>query len=194
MVTIGYSYPYVAKYDGSSGTDKYTDGTSLGAGVSYSDSIEVGENNDFHANNQIEESETGTFVSGEATIVIDGITPEGAKLFFGLSETAEVESTTWLKYNDKAKIPELGYGHVKKTKNKGKVQYWGFILPRIQLFIPSEKLETQKGKIDWQTQELKAAILSSLNGNHDWKCVTETPFDTEQAAHEAVKAYLSQTA
>ena len=192
MVTIGYSYPYIAKYDGSGGQDKYTGGMDFGEGVGYSDSIEVSESNDFYANNKISESDTGKFVSGEATITINGITPEAAKMVFGITETTEVETTTWLKYNDDTKSPELGYGHVKKTRENGQDKYWGFVLPRVALSIPSEKLETQQEKINWQTQEVKATILRSLNGKHDWKAVSETSFNTETEAYEAVKAFLSQ--
>lgn len=193
MVTIGYSFPYVAKYDGSSGTDKYTEGMDLGAGVSYSDSIEVAEDNNFYANNTVDESDSGTFVSGEATVTINGLKVEAAKLILGIKNTASVAETTWAKYDDDTKPTEFGYGHVKKTREKGKDQYWGFVLTRVVFNIPGETAETQEQEINWQTQELTATILRSINGKHEWRAVTETPFESEQEAYDAVKAYLSQT-
>lgn len=192
MVTIGYSYPYIALYDGSTGSDKYTQGMDLGSGVSYSDSIEVADDNDFYANNRVDESETGKFVSGEATITVNGLTAAVAKVVLGVKNQTEVSTTQWDDYDDDAAPPEIGYGHVKKVREKGEDKYIAVVYPRMQLNIPSSSAETQEKEINWQTQELTAKIFRSLNGKHKWKSEVPTPFSTEAEAYAAVKAYLSQ--
>ena len=192
MVTIGYSKPYVALYNGSTGQDVYTGGMDLGGGVSYSDSIDVADDNNFYADNKIDESETGTFVSGEATITVNYLSATAAKMVLGLTNQIEVGDVQWDSYDDDANPPEIGYGHVKKVMNAGVIQYIGFVLPRVKMALPSEAAETQGESIDWQTQELTATIMRSINGNHPWRCVADTPFDTEDEAYAAVKAFLSQ--
>lgn len=195
MVTIGYSHPYVAKYDGSGGTDKYTEGMDLGGGVSFSDSIEVSDDNDFYANDVVDESETGKFVSGEATITINKLVATAAKMVLGLKNQTSVKSgsTTWDDYDDDMTPPDIGYGHVKKVRDKGADKYIAVVYPRIKMNIPSEAIETQEKEINWQTQELTAKILRSLNGKHKWKCEVPTPFESKEEAYNAVKAFLSQS-
>ena len=192
MVTIGYSKPYVALYNGSTGQDVYTEGMDLGGGVSYSDSIEVADDNDFYADNRVDETESGVFTSGEATMTVNYLSAAAAKMVLGLTNQQEVSTTQWDAYDDDANPPDIGYGHVKKVMDGGVVQYIGFVLPRIKMALPSESAETQGESIDWQTQELTATIMRSLNGKHPWRYVAETPFDTEDEAYAAVKAFLSQ--
>ena len=193
MVTIGYSKPYVALYNGSTGQDAYTEGMNLGGGVSYSDSIEVADDNDFYADNRVDETESGVFTSGEATITINYLSATAAKMVLGLTNQQTVSTTKWDAYDDDTTPPDVGYGHVKKVMDGGVVQYIGFVLPRVKFALPSESAETQGESIDWQTQELTATIMRSLNGKHSWRYVTETPFDTEDEAYQAVVAFLSQT-
>lgn len=194
MVTIGYSKPYVALYNGSTGQDVYTEGMDLGGGVSYSDSIEVADDNDFYADNRIDETESGVFTSGEATITVNYLSAAAAKMVLGLSNQTTVGDVQWDDYDDDANPPDVGYGHVKKVMDAGVVQYIGFVLPRVKFALPNESSETQGESIDWQTQELTAAIMRSLNGKHKWRDVADTPFTTEDEAYAAVKAFLSQGA
>lgn len=193
MVTIGYSKPYVALYDGSSGTDKYTEGMDLGAGVSYSDSIEVAEDNDFYANNVVDESDTGRFVSGDANITINGLQATAAKMILGIkNQTTVASDTEWDDYDDDTAPPDLGYGHVKMVREKGVDKFIAVVYPRIKFNMPAESIKTKEKEIDWQTQELTATIMRSLNGKHKWKCEVPTPFTTEEEAYAAVKDFLSQ--
>ena len=194
MITIGYSYPYVAKYDGSGETDKYTEGMDLGSGVNFSDSIEVADDNDFYANNVVDESETGKFVSGEATITINGLVAAAAKMILGIANTTSVTSTKWDDYDDETNPPDVGYGHVRKVREKGVDKYIAVVYPRVKFNIPSSSAETQEKEINWQTQELTAKILRSQNGKHIWKSEVQTAFTSEMEAYNALKAYLSQGA
>lgn len=194
MVTIGYSKPYVALYNGSTGKDVYTEGMDLGGGVSYSDSIEVADDNDFYADNRVDETESGVFTSGEATMTVNYLSPTAAKMILGITNQTTVGDVQWNDYDDDANPPEVGYGHVKKVMNNGVVQYMAFALPRIKFSLPSESAETQGESIDWQTQELTATIMRSLNGKHKWRDDANDAFDTEEEAYAAVKAFLSQGA
>ena len=191
MVTIGYSKPYIALYNGEGGKDAYTGGMDLGGGVSYSDSIEVADDNDFYADNRVDESETGVFVSGEATIIINALSEMAAKMALGIKNQTSVSETQWNDYDDDTAPPDLGYGHVKKVRDKGEDKYIPFVLTRIKFNLPSEALETQGENIDWQPQELTAKIMRSKNGKHAWRSVGSA-MDTEEAAYAAVKAFLSQ--
>lgn len=194
MVTIGYSKPHIALYNGEGGKDTYTSQMSLGGGVSYSDSIEVADDNDFYADNRVDETESGVFTSGEAAITVNYLSAEAAKMALGLKNQTAVGDVQWDDYDDDATPPDLGYGHVKKVMDDGAIKYIAFILPRVKMALPSESAETQGETIDWQTQELTATIMRSLNGKHPWRAVADTPFDTEDEAEAAVVAYLSQTA
>lgn len=194
MVGSGFSKPYVALYSGSGGKDTYTNGMSLGGGVGYSDSIEVADDNDFHADNRVDETESGVFTSGEATITVNYLSPEAAKMVLGLTNQTTVGSVQWDDYDDDTTPPDIGYGHVKQVVENGVTKYAAFILPRVKMALPSESAETRGESIDWQTQELTATIMRSLNGKHKWRSVPPKFFDTEDEAAAAVVAYLSQTA
>lgn len=194
MVGSGFSKPYVALYSGSGGKDTYTNGMSLGGGVGYSDSIEVADDNDFHADNRVDETESGVFTSGEATITVNYLSPEAAKMVLGLTNQTTVGSVQWDDYDDDTTPPDIGYGHVKQVVENGVTKYAAFILPRVKMALPSESAETRGESIDWQTQELTATIMRSLNGKHKWRSVPPKFFDTEDEAAAAVVAYLSQSA
>ena len=194
MVGSGFSKPYVALYSGSGGKDTYTKGMSLGGGVGYSDSIEVADDNDFYADNRVDETESGVFTSGEATITVNYLSPEAAKMVLGLTNQTTVGDVQWDDYDDDTTPPDIGYGHVKQVVENGVIKYAAFILPRVKMALPSESAETRGESIDWQTQELTATIMRSLNGKHKWRSVLPKFFDTEGEAEAAVVAYLSQTA
>ena len=194
MVGSGFSKPYVALYSGSGGKDTYAKGMSLGGGVGYSDSIEVADDNDFYADNRVDETESGVFTSGEATITVNYLSPEAAKMVLGLANQTTVGDVQWDDYDDDTTPPDIGYGHVKQVVENGVTKYAAFILPRVKMALPSESAETRGESIDWQTQELTATIMRSLNGKHKWRSVPPKFFDTEDEAAAAVVAYLSQTA
>lgn len=193
MVTTGYSDPYVALYKGEGGKDSYTGGMVLGGGVSYTDSITAADDNNFYADNQIDESESGVFQSGEATITINYLQPAAATMVLGLTTQQEVGSVQWDGYDDQTDPPYIGYGHVKKVMDNGVEKYYGVVYPRIKMALPNESSTTQGETIDWQTQELSATITRSLNGTHAWRWVSNTPFTTRDEAKAAVVAFLSQS-
>lgn len=194
MVTIGYSKPYVALYSGEGGKDTYTGGMALGGGVSYSDSIDVADDNNFYADNMIDESESGVFTGGSADISVNFLSQTAAKMILGLKSTTSVGDTQWNLYDDESTPPDIGYGHVKKVMDNGDIKWVPFVLPRVKFNLPAESAETQEDSINWQVQELSLTIMRSLNGTHPWRAITNEVYNTEAEAYEAVTAYLSQSA
>lgn len=197
MVTTGFSKPYVAKYSNVGTTVTYSDGQLLGRGVSLSLDINTADDNNFHTDNVISETENSQFVSGNATTTIDGLEPAAATLIFGLPSTTNVEvnekQVAFQGYGDAMDPPYLGYGCVRRTRMNGVDQYWPLILPKIRYAIPSESMATQEDGIDWQTQELTATVLRDDTAAHNWKYLSAEGMSTEAEAEAAVKAFLNIT-
>lgn len=192
MVTTGFSKPYVAKYSNTGSAVTYSGGLKLGRGVSFSMEPEVAEDNDFYCDNIVGETEGAQFLKGTATITIDGLEPEAAKLILGLPETYEVEEITLQGYGD-MNPPYVGYGHVRRTQMNGVVKYWPVVHPKIRFSIPKEETETQEEKINWQTQETTATVIRDDSTNRYWKITTPEGYDTEAEAEEVVKKLLNIT-
>lgn len=198
MVTTGYSKPYVAKYSNEGTAVTYSGGMPLGRGVSLSVDVEVADDNNFHADNVVAETENSKFVSGSATITVDGLSNDAATLVFGLPEPEEVqvsESPVQMQgYGEALDPPYVGYGCVKRTQDHGKVEFWPVILPKIKFALLSEEMATQEENIEWQTQELSAAIERDDTTAKNWKRVSATGFPTEAEAYAVVTAILGQKA
>lgn len=198
MVTTGFSKPYVAKYSNTGQTVTYSGAMKLGRGVSVSVEIDTADDNNFYADNVVEETETSQFTSGTAAITVDGLEPEAAVLVYGITgeKTVTVDETPvkFQAYGDKMNPPYLGFGCVRRTMMKGVTQYWPYILPKIKINLPSEEMATQEDLIDWQTQELNAMIQRDDTEDHNWKYITEEGMDTEAEAEAAVQAFLNYQA
>ena len=194
MVTTGFSKPYVAKYSNEGTTVTYTEGMPLGRGVSLSLNIETADDNNFYADNVIAETESGKFTNGSANITVDGLSNDAATLIFGLPEPEEVqvsESPVEMQgYGEALDPPYVGYGCVRRTQHKGKVEYWPVILPKIKFAVPSEEMATQEENIEFQTQELSATIERDDTTFKNWKRVSATGFPTEAEAYAVVTSIL----
>lgn len=196
MVTTGFSMPYVAKYANTGTTVTYTSGMDLARGVSLSLEIDTADDNNFYANNVLAEVETAQFTSGSATVTVDGLSNEAATLIFGLPaptslEVGAPETTVQMQgYGEAMNPPYVGFGCVRRTQMEGKVEYWPLILPKIKFGLPSDEMDTQENQIDWQTQELTAAIQRDDTTAKNWKVISAEGLDTEAEAYAAVKAFL----
>ena len=197
MVTTGFSKPYVSEYSNTGTTVTYSNGMSLGRGVSLSLDIDTADDNNFYADNVIAETENSQFVSGSATITVDGLDPAAATLIFKLPATSNVEvggkQVAFQGYGEGMEPPYLGYGCVRRTRMNGEDKYWPVILPKIRFAIPSESMATQENSIDWQTQELTATVLRDDTVAHNWKYLSAEGMSTEAEAESAVKAFLNIT-
>lgn len=196
MVTTGFSMPYVAQYANTGTTVTYTSGMDLARGVSLSLEIDTADDNNFYANNVLAEVETAQFTSGKATVTVDGLSNEAATLIFGLPaptslEVGAPETTVQMQgYGEALNPPYVGFGCVRRTQMEGKVEYWPLILPKIKFGLPSDEMDTQENQIDWQTQELTAAIQRDDTTAKNWKVISAEGLDTEAEAYAAVKAFL----
>lgn len=186
-ILTGFSLPYVALYGHNGTTVTYTSGQKLARGVSVSIEPESGDENVFYADNIAAESTPGVFTNGTVTLTVDGLLVAAEKLIMGLPEADE---NGFMHYGDDMSIPYVGIGFICRYQSDGVTTYTPVILRKCRFTSPSMEANTQEEEIDWQTQELEAAILRDDTANHDWKYVggDET---TEAAAEEKIKTVFS---
>lgn len=197
MVTTGFSKPYVAKYNATGQTVTYSGGVPLGRGVSLSLEVETADDNNFYADNVLAESESTNFTRGTANITVDGLENAAATLTLGLGspQPLQVDETPvqMQGYGKSMEAPYVGYGCVRRTQMQGKVQYWPYILPKVKFSIPGDEIETSEDQINWQTQQLIAAVQRDDTAAANWKLISEEGMATEAEAEAAVKAFLNIT-
>ena len=195
MVTTGFSKPYVAKYNATGQNVTYSGGMLLGRCVSLGLEVETADDNNFYADNVLAESESTNFTSGTANITVDGLENAAATLILGLGspQPLQVNETPvqMQGYGKSMEAPYVGYGCVRRTQMQGKVQYWPYILPKVKFSIPGDEIETSEDQINWQTQELSAAVQRDDTAAANWKLISEEGMATEAEAEAAVKAFLN---
>lgn len=195
MVTTGFSKPYVAKYANSGTSVTYTDGMVLARGVDFDLEIETADDNNFHADNVIAETEPAEFVSGTATITVDGLANAAEKLIMGLPEPTELtvdESPIQMQgYGAAMNPPFVGFACVRRTQMNSVVSYFPVILPKVKFQIPPESAATQEEQIEWQTQELTASVFRDDTTAQNWKNVPIEGLATEAEAEAVIKTFFS---
>lgn len=192
-VTTGFSEPYVAKYSNAGSTVTYSGGMKLGRGVSMSVEVESADDNNFFADDQISESETGIMTSASGTFTVDGLEPEAATLILGLpekgQETIGEAPVDVYDYDDRMAVPYVGVGVLRRVMMKGVTTWEPIVFTKVKFNIPGDEAATQEDQIDWQTQDLDASIVRDDTENHRWKRV----FARQATKAEAVailKGYL----
>lgn len=188
-VAIGYSYPTVAKYTETATGYTNSDARRLARGVAASISPDRSDNNGFYADNQLAESDAGTFTGGTLTLTVDGLHTEAARYIQGFPEA---DTDGWIHEGDNAIAPDVSYGHVTKYRSNGKDFYTPEIICKVKFDTISSERATQEDEIDWQTQELTAQIMRSNNENHDWRMIGND-WDTEAEALAQLDAALGGT-
>lgn len=195
-VTTGFSEPYVAKYSASEQTVTYSGGVKLGRGVSMSVDVESADDNNFFADDQIAESETGTMTSATGTFTVDGLEPEAATLVLGLpeksKETVGGSSVDVYDYDDRMTVPYVGVGVLRRVMMNGVTSWEPIVFTKVKFSIPGDEADTQGDQIDWQTQELETKILRDDTEHHRWKRVFARQ-TTKAAALAIIKGYLNIT-
>lgn len=193
-VCTGFSKPYVALYSCSGGAVSYSSGQILARGVEVEISVDSADNNVFYADNQAAEAVSGTFQSGELTLTVDGLLASAEKLLMGLpaptveTVTTGVTANVWT-YDDDIDTPYVGFGCVVRYMSDGTTYYTPLALTKTKFDVPNISAATQEDEIDWQTQELTAAILRDDSSKHAWKKIGEDQ-TTEAAAEQIVKYFL----
>ena len=196
MVCTGFSKPYVALYSASGGVVTYSKGRILARGVSISPDVEVGGDNVFYADNVAAEVSPGIFTGGNLTLTVDGLLPEAEALIMGLTETEEIETggTTVevTKYNDNMKIPYVGIGVIIRYLSGGVTSFVPAVYRKARFAVADNEAETQGESLDYQTQDLTAALMRDDTPEHNWKFKGK-PQATEEEAENIIKAILNIT-
>lgn len=188
-VCTGFSRPYVAIYNTNSGNVTYSNGRILARGVNVNIAPDSSDDNNFYADNQRAETGAGTFTGGTLTLTVDGLFTAAEKLIMGLPE-ANAEG--WTAYGDQQSVPNMGVGYIARYMSDGVTTYTPTILAKVKFNQVSSEAATQEEEIDWQTQELTAAMMRGDDANHNWKYVG-AEFATEDEADAAIRAMFNIT-
>lgn len=198
MAIIGCSYLKYAKYAAAAGVVSYSDGGTAAKLVSLNISLDSASDNDFYADNAIDETDT-QFAGGTLTVNTNDLTDDVAKVILGLQEEA-ISSITGvtdtgvkeLIYDNRQLTPHLGIGMVVKHMRNGVTAWTGVILAKVLFQVPADAAETQGRTISWQTPELTAAIMRDDSANQVWK--KQATFTTEAQAIAYINDRLNITA
>ena len=182
QVTTGFSKPYVALYTCTNGVISYSNGRPLARGVEVNVEPESSEDNNFYADNQEAESDSGKFTGGTIGLTVDGLLVAAEKLIMGLPEAVD----GWMDYDDNQHIPEVGVGFIRRVMSGGVTSYIPYILVRAVFSQIPVNGATQEEEIDWQTTELSATLKRGQDAKHRWKRVGQN-CQTEEAAEAMIK-------
>ncbi|MCQ2113347.1 MAG: hypothetical protein MJY95_08420 [Bacteroidaceae bacterium] len=190
-VLTGFSKPYIASYSASGTTVTYSNADKLARGVDVNiEPDEAGDANNFYADNQIAESEGGVFTGGTVTLNVDGLHTAMLKRILGLPTA---DTAGWTAFGDEMSPPYLGLGFIARYQSGGTVKWVPKVLPKVKFNIPSDSAATQDGdEIEWQTQELTAAVLRDDTEDHNWKYLG-SEYATEALAETALVTKLGGT-
>ena len=183
-VCTGFSKPYVAKYTASGGSVTYSNGQLLARGVDVSVEPETAsDDNIFYADNIAAETVGGVFTGGNVTLTVDGLLDAARKLVLGLPTA---DQAGFMAYGDNQDIPYVGIGFIARYMSEGVTTYVPVILTKCRFNEPAMSYATQEEEIDWQTEELEAAIFRDDTANHVWKLLGGDQ-STEAAAEAKIK-------
>lgn len=193
-VCIGFSDPYVAKYNNAGGVITYTEGMKLARGVSVSVTPEISEGNNFFADNIAAETEEGYFTKGTVSLTVDGLHQEAERYIFGLSATGEATygevKAQVTKFGAEPKAPYVGIGYLAKYKSGGIVSYTPTILCKGKFVDNGEEHQTAEETTNYQTQNLKANLVPDDSAERNWK-MKLGDYATQEEALTVLKAALS---
>lgn len=194
-VCTGFSMPWVALYSESGGVVTYSGGIPLARGVDVSLSIEGADDNYFYADNVLAESGNKAFQSGTVTLTVDGLKDTARKMIQGLTATRSVTvgssvTVVFDQYDDTQDVPYVGIGFVARYMEDGNETYVPYILNKVKFSDEGLDAATQEATIDFQTQQLTAAIFRDDTSARAWKLIGAEQ-TTEAAALNAIKAVLT---
>lgn len=197
MAIIGCSYLKYAKYTASGGAVTYSNGGTAAKLVRLNISLDSSSDNDFYADNAIDETDT-QFAGGTLTVGTNDLTDAVAKVILGL-QSAALTSITGITDADAEEIifdnrqltPYLGLGMVVKHMRGGATAWTGIVLTKTLFQVPADAAETQGKTISWQTPELTATIMRDDTANQTWK--RQATFTTEAQAIVYINDRLSIT-
>lgn len=196
-VIVGFSNPYVAKYNNAGGTVTYTDGRRLARGVKISLDVESSDDNDFYADDVVAETENGQFAGGTANLTVDGLLAEAERFIAGLPEPESVsvgdQEVKVYKHGTKAVPPYVGIGVIVQYRSGGKNTFVPIILTKAKFQTAKLEAATREKETSWQTQDLVADLSRDDTPDQNWKWVVEDQ-DTREAADAILRQLLNVTA
>ena len=187
-VITGFSKPYVAVYTASNGTVTYSDGQILARGVSVSLDVESSDDNNFYADNQTAESAAGAFSSGSITLTVDGTKAAARRLIHGLPAAGD---DGLVKYGNSVNPPDVGIAYIVRYMSGGVTSFVPQIIPKAKFNLPAKEAATQEDEIDWQTEELTAALMRDDTADATWFIDSDTEYNTEAAAEAVIKTFFN---
>ena len=199
MAIKGLSIPVVGKYSCTEKTVSYSDGAIAGSAVEYSVSWTTSESNNLYADNNVEETDAGTFQNGELTLGTSDLTQDVSKLILGLKTVSfsygEDKTAEENVYDDDAAAPDLGYGIIEMHQINNVTKFRAVVLPRIRFNLPELSATTKGESIEWQTPSITATIMRSEQEDSNYKkpWMMDAWFETESDAIEYLKAKLGVT-
>lgn len=185
-VCTGFSKPYVAYYHASGGLITYTGARKLARGVSVNITPNTSDDKKFYADNVEAESASGIFTGGTLTVTVDGLFADAEKMIMGLPAAG---ADGFMAYGDSQQAPDIGFGCIVRYMSGGVTTYTPTVLAKVKFSQPATDANTQGDSIDWQTQELTAAIMRGEDANRNWKYVG-ADYSTEEEAEAALKKKL----
>lgn len=193
MPKVGLSRPYAAVYhEDGAGNVTYTQGVRAGRAVEYSLSMNSGGDNDFYADNALAESSGGTFTGGTLGWTVAELEAGISKLIMGLKEekiTIDGTPVTMLVYDEDMAPPYMGVGNIVKSIVRGVTKWRAVVLTKVKWNIPEDAATTQGESIDWQTDEIEAAIMRDDTAKHAWR--KDAVFDSESKADAFIRHILN---
>ena len=182
-VCIGFSRPWIAKYNENSGVVTYTNAMRAARGVSVEVAPNSSSDNKFRADDVDAESADGVFTGGTTTLVVDGFFKAAARLMFGWPEA---DGNGWTHEGDEAVAPYTALGFIAEYMSGGVRIYTPYIIRKGKFGIPGTSAQTEEQDINWQTQSLEMSMFRDDTPTHDWRW-TGADFATKDAAEEAIK-------
>lgn len=197
MAIKGLSIPVFGHYQYNQDTNAvtYTDGFIIPHAISYSLTMEAGDNNPFYADNRVVENDIGTFSSGTLSLETDDLTQEASKKILGAVEIERTygdKTVTTLIYDDSQDAPTFGFGLIEEHQVSDVTMYKAIWLKKVVFGNPEDAATTRGETIEWQSRTVEASVIRSDemgdNGNHPWK--EEAWFSLESEALGFLKAML----
>ena len=194
-VCIGFSLPYVAKYNANGGNPTYTGGGELARGGGVSIEPSSSSDNSFCCDNVVAETDAGIFTGGDLTLTVDGLLLEAEQMITGAPEPEELsygegKKVKILKHGIKNNPPYFGVGYIAKYRSDGVDTFVPTVLRKVRFDAPKSAAKTTENSISWQTQALTGKLARDDSSDHDWKWVADDQA-TEEDAEEILKALLS---
>lgn len=197
MPRIGLSKPYYALYSNNGTTVTYSGGGLMGKYTQLNLSLDGGgSDNDFYADNGIDETESGVFTGGTLAVTTNNLLTAVSSVILGNTtseitgvEGLQTQGAQWEHSDDRSAAPFVGVAGIYKYQINGQTKYRAVIYPKVKFTTPNVEATTQGSSIDWQVDELEAAINRDDTEHHEWRRLSSL-LDTEADAELLIRNFF----